>query len=142
MNEDERNYYNQLHETLRIYQKELWGAPVLFFGLEGFIFFEVFTNNLFAWKNVIFLINLLSLVMVHIYFEKIRDRSSILQNKIDEFDSYSVGRTKTPPERIPLYRGKYNLLSIIRSSSLDSATTWFRTAILLFAEISLIFLIY
>lgn len=138
----ELDYYNQLHTTLRMYQKELWGIPVLLFGLEGFIFLKIINDSLPSpWKYSILLANLLALVMIHIYFEKIRDRSAALQRKIKKFDVYFTDSSKAIPKRISLYKGNYKLSSIISSSKPVSATTWFRVSTLFFTVLSIILLI-
>lgn len=139
--ESDQDYYNQLHETLRLYQKELWGTPAIFLGLEGFIFLKILVDPLTSllFKELILLLNVLIVIMVWVFFEKITDRSFKLQDQVDKFDIYFDDPTTPKPKKISMYKGEIKFENMVPRGL--HATTLFRFIILIFLLFSLYSLI-
>lgn len=106
MNEDEREYYIQLHEAGRHYDTQMWATPGIFFIAQGAVFTSLDFSNIFTWTNGLILLgNALFSFYLWIQFEKNRQWQLLIQNRIDYTDS-SLGSRY----RIPLYTiiGKNN----------------------------------
>lgn len=94
-----KDYYDQLHQTSRLYQTELWAIPAIFFGLQG-LFFQALdwrTISTFSIKNFIILFaNAIFSFLMWLTFEKHHAWVLLLQNKIDKLDKLSPDEDKIP----------------------------------------------
>jgi hypothetical protein len=107
MNEDERNYYTQLHETARIYQAQIWAVPAVFFAFQGVVFFAFDFNLLLTFKNALILLAngiisyLLLLIFMKTYLLELLIQTRI--NAIDDEINQNLSNDNERFRRIPLY---------------------------------------
>lgn len=106
MNEDDRDYYNQLHQTARAYQTQLWAIPAVFFGLQIFAFQTIKNASikefLSLFNAVVLLVNGLFSFLLWLIFEKHYAFGILIHGQICEFDK-KIDSQSDSVKRMPLY---------------------------------------
>ena len=111
--QEDKDYYNNLHDTARHYQTQQWAIPAVFLATQLLLLdkliFDGRTKFLTSGKNVVLLLfNIASSSLLWLILEKHHLWVLLLQSKITEFDKKfdakkNITENKNEVERIPMY---------------------------------------
>jgi hypothetical protein len=122
MNENERNYYMQLHETARTYQTQIWAVPAVFFALQGVVIFALDFTAWLTLKNMIILLgNGVFSYLLSLVFIKTSSLELLIQARINVVDDKANKSLEDEGfRRIPLYSLRPDrFLHELKNASID-----------------------